>query len=63
MADEKAIETYLKGLRRALRTLSDGDRDEIVAEIRAHLEHRAREGRLEEALKALGSPEKCARLS
>jgi hypothetical protein len=61
MADDKAIETYLKGLRRALRTLPEGDRDEIAAEIRAHLEHRAREGRLEEAMKSLGSPEKCAR--
>ncbi len=61
MADDKAIETYLKGLRRALRTLPEGDRDEIAAEIRAHLDHRAREGRLQEAMKALGSPEKCAR--
>lgn len=61
MADDKAIETYLKGLRRALRTLPDSDRDEIAAEISAHLDHRAREGRLDEALRALGSPEKCAR--
>ncbi|MDZ7629183.1 MAG: DUF1700 domain-containing protein [Parvularculaceae bacterium] len=61
MADDKAIDTYLKGLTRALRTLPDSDRDEIAAEIRAHLEHRAREGRLQEAMKALGAPEKCAR--
>jgi hypothetical protein len=61
MADEKAIETYLKGLRRALRALPENDRDEIVAEIRAHLDHRAREGRLQEAMKAVGAPEKCAR--
>ncbi len=61
MSDDKAIETYLKGLTRALRALPEADRDEIAAEIRAHLDHRAREGRLEEAVKALGSPEKCAR--
>ena len=61
MADEKAIESYLKGLTRALRALPATDRDEITAEIRAHLEHRAREGRLTEALQGLGSPEKCAR--
>lgn len=60
-ADGRAIESYLKGLRRALRALPEGDRDEIIAEIRAHLDHRAREGRLQEAMKALGAPEKCAR--
>lgn len=60
-ADGRAIESYLKGLRRALRALPDNDREEIAAEIRAHLDHRAREGRLHEAMKALGSPEKCAR--
>lgn len=61
MADDRTIETYLKGLTRALRALPASDRDEIVAEIRAHLDHRAREGRLAEAIKALRSPEVCAR--
>lgn len=61
MADEKSIESYLKSLARALRALPERDRDDIVAEIRAHLEHRAREGRLAEAVKALGAPEQCAR--
>lgn len=61
MADDKTIETYLKGLTRALHALPASDRDEIVAEIRAHLDHRAREGRLAEAIKALRSPEVCAR--
>jgi hypothetical protein len=61
MADDRTIETYLKGLTRALRALPENDRDEIVAEIRAHLDHRAREGRLAEAIKALRSPEVCAR--
>jgi len=61
MATEKKIGDYIKALGRALRSLPEGDREEIIAEIRVHLDHRAREGRLEEAIKALGSPENCAR--
>lgn len=61
MASDKAIERYLSGLARALRVLREEDRSDILAEIRAHLEHRAQEGRADEAIKALGSPETCAR--
>lgn len=55
------IDGYMKPLARALRGLAEGDRDDIVREIRAHLEHRAGENRLDEALRALGTPEVCAR--
>lgn len=61
MSDAIKIETYVTALARALRSLPDRDRDDITAEIRAHLDHRAGEGRLTEALAALGSPEICAR--
>lgn len=61
MSDAKRIEDYLRALSRALRALPDRDRDDIVAEIRAHLDHRASEGKLDDALKALGGPEACAR--
>lgn len=61
MTDAQTIDAYARALSRALRSLSDRDRDDIVNEIRAHLEHRASEGRLAEAMKALGSPETCAR--
>lgn len=61
MSDAVRIEDYLKALSRALRALPDRDRDDIVAEIRAHLEHRASEGKLGEAVKALGLPDSCAR--
>jgi len=61
MSDATKIEDYLNALSRALRSLPERDRDDIVAEIRAHLEHRAGEGRLNEALNSLGSPESCAR--
>jgi hypothetical protein len=61
MSDAVRIEDYLKSLSRALRALADRDRDDIVAEIRAHLEHRASEGKLGQAMKALGAPEDCAR--
>ena len=61
MSDADRIETYLKSLARALRGLAASDRDDILNEIRAHLEHRAGEKRLDEAIKALGAPESCAR--
>jgi len=61
MSDATKIEDYLHRLSRALRALPDCDRDDIVAEIRAHLDHRASEGKLAEAIKALGAPEDCAR--
>ncbi len=58
---DREIEIYVAALTRALRALPEADRADIAAEIRAHLEHRLREGRLHEALKALGPPETCAR--
>ena len=61
MSDATRIEDYLRALSRALRSLPERDRDDIVAEIRAHLEHRAGEGRLDAAIKSLGGPENCAR--
>jgi hypothetical protein len=61
MSDATKIDDYLRGLARALRVLPERDRDDIVAEIRAHLEHRAGEGKLDGAIKALGAPEICAR--
>ncbi|OFW99913.1 MAG: hypothetical protein A3E78_04860 [Alphaproteobacteria bacterium RIFCSPHIGHO2_12_FULL_63_12] len=61
MKDAATIENYLRGLSKALRALPDRDRDDIVAEIRAHLEHRTGEGKLAEAIKSLGAPDACAR--
>ncbi|MFZ5616374.1 MAG: HAAS signaling domain-containing protein [Pseudomonadota bacterium] len=61
MSDATKIEDYLRALSRALRTLPDRDRDDIVAEIRAHLEHRSSEGKLADAMKALGPADACAR--
>ncbi|WP_428409130.1 DUF1700 domain-containing protein [Hyphococcus sp.] len=61
MSDDKRIEAYLRDLGAALRQLPEKDRADIVSEIRAHLEHRASEGRLEEAIRALGAPAQCAR--
>lgn len=55
------IDGYMKSLARALRGLDEEDREDIVREIRAHLEFRAGENRLDEALRALGTPEGCAR--
>lgn len=61
MSDATKIGDYVRSLARALRALPECDRDDIVAEIRAHLEHRAGEGKLLDAVKALGAPEVCAR--
>lgn len=61
MTDEKRIDSYLNELGAALRPLGERDRADIISEIRAHLEHRARETRLDDAIKALGSPPQCAR--
>lgn len=61
MTHETRIDSYLRELSRALRGFAEPDRHDILQEIRAHLEHRAGEGRLDEALKALGSPQACAR--
>jgi hypothetical protein len=61
MAESKRTGDYVAALSRALSGLPERDRSDILAEIRAHLEYRAGEGKLEEALKALGSPQACAR--
>jgi uncharacterized membrane protein len=55
------IKSYVDRLARALRSLPEADRADIVAEIRSHLDHRARENRLDETMRALGSPDQCAR--
>lgn len=55
------IDDYAAKLSRALGGIGEEDRRGIVDEIRAHLEHRASENRLDEALKALGPPQTCAR--
>lgn len=55
------IKSYVDRLARALRSLPEADRADIVAEIRSHLDHRARENRLDETLRSLGSPDQCAR--
>jgi uncharacterized membrane protein len=61
MTDTQTTDAYARALSRALHSLSDRDRDDIVNEIRAHLDHRTAEGKLAEAVKSLGSPEACAR--
>jgi len=61
MSNDKRIDSYMRDLGDALRPLADRDREDILAEIRAHLDHRAGEQRLDEALRALGSPAHCAR--
>ncbi|MEX0644688.1 MAG: DUF1700 domain-containing protein [Parvularculaceae bacterium] len=61
MSSEKRIDDYVHKLSRALSGLGEEDRREILNEIRAHLEHRAGENRLDEALKGLGAPQECAR--
>lgn len=61
MTSNGRIDEYIREFSRALSGLPESDRREIVDEIRAHLEHRATENKLEEAVKALGSPRECAR--
>jgi len=61
MADDKKIADYVRALTRALSALPERDRADIVGEIRSHLDYRAAEGKLADAIKALGSPERCAR--
>ncbi|MEL7128084.1 MAG: DUF1700 domain-containing protein [Pseudomonadota bacterium] len=61
MTDPERIESYTNDLAKALAPVATTDRDEIIREIRAHLEQRADEGRLTEALEGLGSPQACAR--
>ena len=61
MARSDAVELYLKQLSKALRGLPGDERDDILTEIGAHLEHREEEGELEAALLGLGTPAACAR--
>ncbi len=61
MTSNEKIETYVRELSRALSSLEKNDRDDILLEIRSHLEHREDENRLDEALASLGPAGKCAR--
>lgn len=61
MTDKTRIDDYIRAFARGLSPLSESDRNDIVSEIRAHLELRAGEDRLDEAFKALGAPGDCAR--
>lgn len=61
MTQNNRIDAYIRDLTRALSSLSENDRREIVDEIRAHLDHRDGESKLDDAIKALGSPHQCAR--
>lgn len=61
MTRSDAVELYLKQLSKALRGLPDDERDDILTEIGAHLEHREAEGKLDEAFLGLGTPAACAR--
>ena len=61
MIKQNRINDYTAHLSRMLRPLPYEEREEIVEEIRAHLVHRAKENRLEEAISLLGPPQSCAR--
>lgn len=61
MTQANRIDAYIAALSRALRGFSEPDRQDILQEIRVHLEHRDSEGRLDEAFKSLGSAQDCAR--
>ncbi len=60
MSKNKQIDSYMARLQRAMAGVRDMDRADIMAEIRAHLDTRADQGRLDEAITELGSPEACA---
>lgn len=61
MTSTGKIEPYMRELSRALSSLKETDRDDILLEIRSHLEHRETEDRLDEALASLGAAKECAR--
>ncbi len=61
MTNAERIEKYINNFSRSLPALPQTDRTSIIEEIRSHLTYRDSEGRLEEALSALGSPQQCAR--
>lgn len=61
MSDQDRISDYLKRLERVLPKASGIDCNDIVNEISTHLEQRAEQGRLDEAMAALGTPQACAR--
>lgn len=60
-SDNGTIEGYLRALGRALSSIQKDDREQILAEIRSHLEIRSEQGRLDEAIRSLGKPDVCAR--
>lgn len=61
MKNDLQIIKYLNDLSKHLGTFPQEERMEIIEEIRAHLENRRDDGRLDEALKAMGPPSTCAR--
>jgi len=61
MIQDDSIEHYTQALFAALRGLPADERSDIVKEIKAHLEHRKAEGKLDAAFDGLGSPVVCAR--
>ena len=60
MNDAARIEFYLKKMRTAFPPCSKADTDDVIRETKSHLLERSAEGRLEEALSALGAPEQYA---
>jgi len=60
MTDANVIKKYVKTLCDELMALPQQQRLSIADEIGAHLEARAVDGRLDEALSGLGSPKACA---
>lgn len=61
MVNNDKIKHYTKALSAALRGLPADERSDIIAEIKAHLEHRLAEGKLDAAIDGLGSPAVCGR--
>lgn len=61
MTNTRRIDQYIDRLSRDLAAVPESERGSITDEIRMHLEARAVDGRLEEAIASLGAPEVCAR--
>jgi hypothetical protein len=60
MTSDERINQYTRDLSRSLKGLPKGEREDIVAEIAAHLEYRDGEGKLDIALADLGAAAHCA---
>jgi uncharacterized membrane protein len=62
MKDDPTLSTYIRHLRWSLASLPADERDDIVAEVRSHLQDKVERGvRIEEAIESLGVPEDFAR--